>query len=198
MSHLSIQSAAPRVQRGFTLLEVLITIVILAIGLLGLANLQSKTQLAQVESYQRAQAVLLLEDMLARINANRGQAASYVTGPSAPVGYDGTAPAACANPPGFTQDLCEWSNALKGAAETSEGGAAVGSMIGARGCVEQVQAANPASGVCQPGIYRVTVTWQGLNATVAPALECAEGLYGNDANRRAISAQTIIGLNDCS
>lgn len=186
-------------QRGFTLLEVLITIIILSIGLLGLASLQSKVQISQVESYQRAQAVLLLQDMLARINANRAQAASYVTGPNAPLGYDGTPPVACNNPPGFLQDQCEWSNALKGAAESSAGGTAVGAMLGARGCIEVLQAQNAAPGVCLPGIYRVTVVWQGLNETVKPALECAEGVdFGGDGYRRAISAQTIIALNGCS
>lgn len=186
-------------QRGFTLLEVLITIIILSIGLLGLASLQSKIQISQVESYQRAQAVLLLEDMLARINANRAQAAAYVTGPAAPLGYDGTPPAVCNNGAGALQDQCEWSNALKGAAETSSGGTAVGSMIGARGCVEVLQAQNVAPGVCLPGIYRVTVVWQGLNATVEPALKCAAAVnFGGDGYRRAISAQTIIALNGCS
>ena len=58
-------------QRGFTLLEVLITLIILAIGMLGLANLQSKIHVTEVESYQRAHAVLLLQDMVDRIHSNR-------------------------------------------------------------------------------------------------------------------------------
>ncbi|HEY0563491.1 MAG TPA: prepilin-type N-terminal cleavage/methylation domain-containing protein, partial [Methylophilus sp.] len=50
-------------QQGSTLLEVLITIVILAIGLLGLAGLQSRLHVSEMESYQRAQALVLLNDM---------------------------------------------------------------------------------------------------------------------------------------
>lgn len=183
--------------RGFTLLEVLITMIVLAIGLLGLASLQSKVQLSQVESYQRAQAVLLLEDMLARINANRGQAASYVTGTSSPLGYGDAQPATCGATPGFAQDQCEWSNALKGAAEQS-GGNATGAMIAARGCIEQIQAQNAAPGVCAPGIYRVTVVWQGLTTTAEPAFGCGAGLYGASGFRRAIAGQTIIALNSCN
>ena len=56
-------------QGGATMIEVLITIVILAFGLLGLVGLQAKVQLAEVESYQRAQAVVLLNDMADRLNA---------------------------------------------------------------------------------------------------------------------------------
>lgn len=186
-----------RAAPGFTLLEVLITMIVLAIGLLGLASLQSKVQISQVESYQRAQAVLLLEDMLARINANRGQAASYVTGTSSPLGYGDSQAATCGSTPGFAQDQCEWSNALKGAAETS-GGVATGAMIAARGCIELVTAANTASGICQPGVYRVTVVWQGLTTSSEPTLGCGAGLYGDSGYRRAIAGQAIIGLNDCN
>src|SRR5438132_11066325 len=66
-------------QCGATVIEVLITIVILAFGLLGLVGLQAKVQLADFESYQRAQAVVLLSDMVDRINANPGTADNYVS-----------------------------------------------------------------------------------------------------------------------
>lgn len=179
--------------RGFTLLEVLITLIVLAIGLLGLANLQSKMQVAQVESYQRAQAVLLLEDMVSRINANRGQAAAYATGGA--IGTGDAQPAICAEATSAAQDLCEWSNALKGASEANAG-ANAGAMIDGRGCVQEEQAPNLA--LCTPGVYRVTVAWQGLNPTVVPALSCAENSYGaNDALRRVVSLRTVIGLPAC-
>lgn len=188
--------------KGFTLLEVLITMIVLAIGLLGLASLQSKVQIAQVESYQRAQAVLLLEDMMARMNANRNQAKDnlYVTGPGNPLGYGDAQPANCGNAPGFAQDRCEWSNVLKGASE-KEGTNNVGAMIGARGCIELVQTYNETAGICQPGIYRVTVAWQGLTTTSAPpaGLACAQGLYGdNDAYRRVVTGQVVIATNNCN
>lgn len=191
-------------ESGFTLLEVLITLIILAIGLLGLASLQSKIQLGQVESYQRAQAVLLLEDMVNRINTASlttvgiPTAAPYVTGTTAPLGdaNDGQ-PASCAGlAVGLARDQCEWSNALKGASEI-KGTGNVGAMVSARGCVEQLQAENPTPTVCTPGIYRVSVVWQGLNQTVEPALLCAAGSgYGN-GYRRVISTQLVIGLPSC-
>jgi type IV pilus assembly protein PilV len=193
---LSVSSFPVPNQRGSTLLEVLVTVVILAFGLLGLAGMQAKIQLAEMEAYQRAQAILLLSDMIERISANRLQAASYVS--SSAYGTGDSQPASCSNvAAGFALDLCEWSNALKGAAEKS-GGNNSGAMIGARGCVELVQAPDTTAAVCTPGIYRVTVTWQGLHKTASPSLTCGRGLYGDEAQRRAISNQITIGLPSCS
>src|SRR5262245_41733968 len=112
--------------RGFTLLEVLITLVVLAFGILGLANLQAKMHTAEMESYQRAQAVLLVDDMINRIMANRANAATYV-GTYAGVGADCSGVAA-----GLARDQCDWQSGLAGAAETA-GGSNVGAMIGAQG-----------------------------------------------------------------
>ena len=183
-------------QRGSTLLEVLVTIVILAFGLLGLAGMQAKIQLAEMESYQRAQAILLLSDMSERISANRAQAASYVS--TDPYGTGDSQPSSCAAvAAGVALDLCQWSNALKGAAEKS-GAANSGAMIGARGCITQIQAPDPTAAVCTPGIYLVSVTWQGLHPTAAPSVTCAQGRYGSDALRRAISNRVSVGLPSCS
>lgn len=179
-----------RHQSGTTLIEVLVTIVILAIGLLGLAGLQAKIQLAEVESFQRAQAIALLSDMAERISANRVNAASYV---AASVGDQ-----ACAAPNGTVagNDMSQWCNALRGTAEKLSS-KDVGAMVGARGCVTQIQAANSAAGVCTPGIYQVTVAWQGMNKTVAPAVACGKDAYGADSYRRAISTRVTVGLPGC-
>ena len=56
---------------GVTMLEVLVAIFILTLGLLGTAAMQSQMQATQVEAYQRAQAIVLLQDMVDRVNANR-------------------------------------------------------------------------------------------------------------------------------
>ena len=55
---------------GFTLIEVLVTFFIMAIGLLGLAGLQLTTLQSQLEGYHRAQAILLVEDMANRVKVN--------------------------------------------------------------------------------------------------------------------------------
>jgi len=57
-------------QTGFTLLEVLVAVVVLSIGLLGLAGLQASGLAQNNTAYQRTQATLLAYDMLDRMRAN--------------------------------------------------------------------------------------------------------------------------------
>lgn len=187
-------------QRGVGLIEILVSVLITSFGLLALAGLQSRMGQAQFESYQRAQALTLLSDLTQRMQANPAAVPSYVT--ATPAGTGDSAPASCASLTTLAQrDLCEWSNALKGASETSTSGGVtsnVGAMIGARGCVEEVQAADLTAGICRPAVYRVTVTWQGMLATVAPGVSCAQGLYGaDDGLRKAVSAPVVAPLLGC-
>jgi type IV pilus assembly protein PilV len=188
-------SRPPR-QRGTSLLEVMITMVLVAFGLLGIAAFQAKAQVGSLEAYQRAQAVLLLEDMQSRINGNSGQAAAYVT--ATPLGTNDSQPADCSGvAAGSAHDLCEWSHALKGAAEVLAG-ANVGAMTGARGCISQVQAPDETAGVCTQGIYQLTIAWQGMHPTLAPAQACGRDQYGaDDKLRRAISVRVAVGLPHC-
>lgn len=183
-------------QHGFSMIEVLVTIVILAFGLLGLAGMQARTMTMEMESYQRAQALVLLNDMAARLEANAGAAATYVT--ATPLGTGDTQPASCSGvAAGVARDQCEWSNQLKGAAESASG-SNVGAMIGARGCITQVQAQNAATGTCDPGIYEVAVVWQGMVDTVAPRITCGKDLYGSDAARRAIALRIATATTGCT
>lgn len=192
----------PQRQGGATLIEVLVALLITSFGLLALAGLQTRMNSAVMESYQRAQALTLLEDMANRLQLNADNAGNYSAGGTAtPLGTSETAAcaavAAAATPTRAQRDLCEWSRQLQGSSETS-GGSAVGAMIGARGCVEQITAADPAPGVCQPGIYRVTVSWQGLTSTTAPTNACGKDLYGDDTLRKSISTQVYVPLPNCS
>lgn len=173
-------------QRGFSLLEVLVTILILAFGLIGLAGMQLKVQAAEDESYQRAQAILMVQDMLNRVSANRANAASYIvtTGSSGFVGngdsYTSCDPTASRS----QQDLCEWSTALKGAAERSSAGASLGAMLDAKGCIEQLST--------NPLVLRVSVAWQSRATLTAPSLGCGLGLYSSETQRRAIAGTVSV------
>ena len=181
----SAPAAGVRALRGFAILEALVTIVLLSFGILGLVGLQAKMQAAEMESYQRSQALLLLEDMAARLSTNRAVAANYVT--ATPLGTGDAEPADCsAKAVGNERDLCEWSNALKGSAEQL-GGNAVGSLIGGRGCIEEIAGALPPR-------YQIVVTWQGLHQSRAPNIACASGAYGSEALglRRAVAKVVAI------
>ncbi len=174
--------------KGFSLIEVLVTIVILVIGLLGLTGLQLRALTSQMESYQRSQALILLKDMADRIDNNRANAASYVTTTPLGTGYG----SCTATGAGSADDMCEWSNDLLGAAEINTAGNPVGAMIGARGCIYQIAPA--ASGV--PAQYVVAVAWQGLNNTAAPSVLCGQNQYGNEALRRVVALPLSIATLD--
>ena len=56
---------------GFSLLEALITALVLAVGLLGMAGLQGTALTRNHSSYLRSQAVVTAYDMMDRMRANR-------------------------------------------------------------------------------------------------------------------------------
>lgn len=60
-------------QSGFTLIEVLVSLVILAIGLLGVAGLQNRSLSGNQGALYRSQAVLYANDIIERMRVNRVQ-----------------------------------------------------------------------------------------------------------------------------
>jgi type IV pilus assembly protein PilV len=175
-----------RAQSGTSMIEVLVSIVIVVVGLLGLAGLQSRATLAEMESFQRAQALVLLQDMVDRINANRKEAMAYVTTDPVNNAYGtGRIEVTCSGQ-GAARDTCEWTNLLLGAAE-SQNSTSVGAMIGARGCVVALSSTMPRR-------LQVSVVWQGLNPTVSPtSTDCGKNHYGTgDLARRAVTANVQI------
>lgn len=180
-------------QDGVSLVEVLVAMVILAVGLLSLIALHGRLQVLQIESYQRAQALLLLNDMSGRITLNRNNAAQYVTPTFVGVGM--TCPGTSINRQ--QEDTDEWCDSLQGAAETL-GGVQVGAMVGGRGCVQVLDAA--------ANEYLVTVAWQGLAPLSAPpaSVTCGAGLYNGpvghpcqgDLCRRAVTTVVRIANLD--
>jgi type IV pilus assembly protein PilV len=61
-------------QRGLSLVEVLVTIVLVSVGLLGIAGLQIASGQNTSSAAQRFEATLLAEDILERMRANRAEA----------------------------------------------------------------------------------------------------------------------------
>lgn len=159
----------PRPQAGVGLIEMMVTLVIMAFGLLGLVGLQSRLQASEMEAYQRSQALILMSDMAQRIAINRRAAPAYVT--AAAIG-DGACPAATGSRQQI--DAAEWCEALQGAAERS-GTSKVGTVIGGRGCVQDLG----------NNEYLVTVAWQGLLPIAAPpdGVSCGKDLYDDSSTR---------------
>lgn len=77
-------------QNGFTLIEILVTVVVLAVGLLGLAGLQATSLKFNSTAYQRSQATNLAYDIADRMRANiidaRAGLYDIAIGQSAPAG----------------------------------------------------------------------------------------------------------------
>ena len=68
-----------RRQAGMAMLESLFAMAVLMVGMLGICGLQAKTQTSHFEAYQRAQALLLLDDIVNRINAAVGDPSLFRT-----------------------------------------------------------------------------------------------------------------------
>lgn len=80
--------ARVRRQRGFTLIEALISVVIMSIGLLGVAALQTRSLGSTNIAAKRSQAILLAGDLADRMRANR-----VAADPAAASHYANTEPA---------------------------------------------------------------------------------------------------------
>lgn len=187
---------------GATLIEILITLVIIAIGFLGTVGLQIKLQQSEFESYQRSQALLLLKDMTSRLTSNRYNAAAYATAApvTAPLGAGANCPVSSPALSQTDRDIAEWCALLQGAAELTSAGDRVGALLGARGCVQQLGGST--------SDYVITVTWQGAtpaaaanNTNITSTALCGGGTTFDVANstactgnrcRRSVSATVKI------
>jgi type IV pilus assembly protein PilV len=96
-------------QGGFTLIEVLIAVLVLAIGLLGLAGLQASALRFNHDAQLRTQATLLAYDIADRARANREAAltGAYDVAYSGPTCVQGFVPTAGTI---AQRDLDEWHN----------------------------------------------------------------------------------------
>ena len=68
-----------KLMKGLTLVEVLVTLVITSIGLMGLVSLQMQALKATQDSGNRSQAMWVFNDLVNRIRANETVSASYIS-----------------------------------------------------------------------------------------------------------------------
>ena len=185
-------------QRGFSLLELLIALVVFSIGMLAVAGLQTVSKQAHFEGLQRTMASQIAHGLLEDIRTNGGALDIYRTavplgggsrgGEPAPNCRDG---AECNSVQKAAHDLWFWEQALDGTMETS-GGAGVGGLVLPTMCVD-----GPAVGGA--GIYQVTIVWRGTaSITNGNNNPCGalNGDYGADLRfRRIIEIPTYIDPN---
>lgn len=98
-------------EKGFTLIEVLISLVILSIGLLGMASMQLNSLQTSREAYLRSQASILAYDVFERMRSNAAELNAYEIGigdfPAAVTNCQGSA-ANCAPASIVGFDVAQW------------------------------------------------------------------------------------------
>lgn len=105
----SIQNSTHSGQSGFTLLEILVSVFVLSIGLLGLASLQVTALRNDQSAFMRTQATILAYDLADRMRANKNAVTSGFYNPA-----NAATTAACTTTAGCTiqemaqTDLQQW------------------------------------------------------------------------------------------
>lgn len=174
-------------QGGFSLIEVIVTVSILSVGLLGLAGLQLRALNAEAESFARGQALMLVDQMAERILTRKSVAetGAYDVGGSPKISYGTGNTTACGGLAGAELDLCEWNADINAGttAVTGTGGGRVETAIGTLhnpiGCVTW-DSANL--------VYVVSMTWWAkdtVNPSTQPTIACDPSAIPA-ANRRTV------------
>lgn len=180
----------PAAQHGFLLIEILVSLVIIAFGLLALAGFVTKATTLAVDTVQRTRASTLLSDMSGRLVTNKklAVAGDYVaaTQPTTGYGTPGATSTVCPGAGVAGADLCNWHNLLLGANDAQTGGNAA--ALGYRGCLTRDVAAP---------IFTITVAWGGTTPGepgASPNSDCGENQFGDDAYRRVL--RTTVRIPD--
>jgi type IV pilus assembly protein PilV len=109
---MSMMPSTPK-QRGFTLVEILVAVLVLSIGLLGLAGLQATSLRNSTSAAERTQATFLAYDIIERMRANKdaaetgGYDTALNTAPSGTTNCQ-TSGAACSAADMAAFDLNQW------------------------------------------------------------------------------------------
>lgn len=145
---MSLERRAAR-QRGITMVEALVALVVLSVGMLGIAGLYVSSLRAERTALVRTQAVNLVQDMVNRIRANARARNAYDVADSyggAPGTHDCVEDANCSPEELAEDDLARWIDSV---GDTLRGGAP-------NADVQFI----PAAAAGRPDRYTITVDWQ--------------------------------------
>jgi type IV pilus assembly protein PilV len=172
--------------QGFTLVEVLVTLVITAIALLGFVGLQNRAQMAELEASNRVHANLLAQHMVGQIKANPtlGNVCASFSSSSWTTSSTTTCPI-----------LSTWKSLIDGNNETIGAGTSslkVGGITKGKGCITYAESSTP-NGLIKPAMYKVEVAWQGVNKSAdgGDADSCGYGGYGDDNGKHRLVSYDV-------
>ena len=153
--------------RGFSLLELLVTLVVLSIGLLGIGLMQTTNLGLTKTAYSRTQAMLLASDIADRIRANENSAASYVTTSASTVSTPGCiAGSTCLGPALAASDIKDWSNRI-----ISEFPSGTGTILNSGSTPAACAGYTPTA--VASGFMRVLIQWgESATSTGAEPTDC--------------------------
>ncbi|MEK7258768.1 MAG: type IV pilus modification protein PilV [Pseudomonadota bacterium] len=185
--------------RGIGMIEVLVTLLIISVGFLSMAGLQTVAKRSNFDAVQRTTAVILAQDILEKMRANPLSLEEYLTSAAGLGGGTLTEPTqACSSAERCNTaqlaayDQWLWEQSIDGATETRMLDGATtetGGLSEPTGCVS-----GPAAGGA--GLYSVTIVWRGLSElTNISDNECGAGSgnYGDaDQFRRILEIQVYI------
>lgn len=144
-------------QNGFTLIEVLVTVFVIAVGLLSAAGLQIISKKANFDALQRTQASAMAQSIVSKMRVNSGTLGSYVTADVVTGLTTAPSPAClgattCSAEQLAQYDLWQWAQSLRGAEETDPDNQFNGGLSQPSGCIQA--GAN--------GLYTIVVAWRGI------------------------------------
>ena len=141
--------ATRRALHGFTIVEALVALVVLAVGMLGIASLYVTTLRASGSATSRMQAINLAGDLGDRIRANRTARAAYAGAAATTLTTCIGTGVTCTAVQMAAHDLAVWQRAIQDALPGAPAGAVV------------------VDTTTTPTTYRITVSWVEAGETVA-------------------------------
>lgn len=189
-------NARRRHMTGATLIEALISVVVLSLGLLGIGLLQLQSKHLNLQAIQRSQASMLANEIIEKMRNNNSELGNYLATVGGGAIESEPSPDCSADEPCTLSDLAsydlwQWEQTIDGAAE-SHNGQNTGALSEATGCVT-----GPAGGGA--GVYTVSIAWRGQSVasnTSANTCGTASGKYddsiGDNAYRRLLAVDVFI------
>lgn len=178
-------------RNGFSLIEVMVSLVILVIGLIGIFNLHLVAKKGSFESFQQTQASYYANDIINRMRINSSELANYAgtfTGSSISSAkacdVDVGVNTICTNAETRNWDLFQWERAFAGENEKSSDNTNVGGLDSATACISIVGTN-----------VTVVMTWKGVRSTsdgTDGQSTFIQGCGSSSDRRRALAVNTAI------